>query len=127
MVQKQIDDLWEQGKGFIYEIISYKPILSDEQQESMENGRNTKTMDEYANQQVYRMSEKAEENPNGLILNQYGMPKYRVQNFSLENKKDIIIEPTEGEYYVTPELELEMDPDSEVVIESNSLGDTLEG
>ena len=105
LVQQQIDELWANKKGFIYEIKSYKPILSDEQLKSIADGKNTKTMDEYANDQVYRMSDKAEENAGAIILNQDGMPSYRVQNFTLEYKEDILLEaPTQDDVYVTEEI-----------------------
>tara|TARA_R110002050_G_C8764003_1_gene499838 strand:+ start:57 stop:773 length:717 start_codon:yes stop_codon:yes gene_type:complete len=129
LVQEQIDELWANKRGFIYEIKSFEPVLSDEQIQSMTEGRNTKTMDEYANQQVYRMSDKAEENAGAIILNQEGMPSYRVQNFTLEYKEDILKEAeTDEDVYVTKEILSEIDPDFvDESADNNALGDSLMG
>tara|TARA_R110002020_G_scaffold148076_8_gene323940 strand:- start:7762 stop:8370 length:609 start_codon:yes stop_codon:yes gene_type:complete len=98
----------------IYEIVSSKPVLSDEQINSIAEGRNTLTMDDYANRQVLRVPDNAESNAGGLVLDNYGQPQYKAQFFTLtQEDKDIRVD---GEFYASPEINAELNETIEVKI-----------
>jgi len=98
----------------IYEITSSKPILTDEQVNSIATGANSLTMDSYANKQVHRVPDNADNNAGALVLDENGQPQYKEKFFTLtEVDKDIRVA---GEFYASPEIKTELNETIEVKI-----------
>lgn len=92
----------------LYKYLSNRPILDENQLYAISAGLTTKTMDDYANQQVVRYS--ADHAQAGqIILDRHGKPQYRRVLFSGKGSEDIDDRNADmANTYTTPEITAEL-------------------
>ena len=88
----------------IYRILSNEPILTSNQQYSIDAG--LKTLDDYANSQVVRYGEGSPK-AGDLLLDAMGKVQYRSVFFSAKGKADVDDRTEDNKMYLSKELELE--------------------
>ncbi len=88
----------------IYRILSNEPILTSNQQYSIDAG--LKTLDDYANSQVVRYGEDSPK-AGDLLLDAMGKVQYRSVFFSAKGKADVDDRTEDNKMYLSKELELE--------------------
>jgi hypothetical protein len=94
------------AEAVLYKMISNRPILSDHQLYSIENG--LKTMDEYSDAQVVRYGE-GSDNAGQLILDLNNKPQYRAIFYSNSPKKDVELRTeVASDFYASPKIKGEM-------------------
>lgn len=93
----------------LYRILSNKPILSDTEQYAIEAPELDVTLDVFAERQVVRYPDTAEENAGELATDTNGKIQYRRIAFSSKETVDQDIRTAEpSDFYATPELEAEL-------------------
>lgn len=96
----------------LYKFLDNRPILDEHQQYAVNNGLTTKTLNDYANDQVVRYGAEHENlNLRGKIVKDpHGKVQYRRILFSdtpLEDQDNRVLNPDYG--YVSPEIQAELD------------------
>jgi len=92
----------------LYKYLSNRPILDENQIYAISAGLTTKTMDDYANQQVVRYSA-THEKAGQIILDRHGKPQYRRVLFSGKGSEDIDDRNADmANTYTTPEITAEL-------------------